>query len=54
MFYRQLLLKKIPKEKKTNTLTVFFALSGSECVKAACKMMMKSTPEVRDRKREKS
>ena len=30
--------------KKTNYLTVFFALSGSGCLKAACSMLMTLTP----------
>jgi len=32
--------------KKTDDLTVFFALSGSACAKAACRMLMKLTPGV--------
>jgi len=30
--------------KKTDNLTVFFVLLGSERVKAACRMLMKLTP----------
>jgi len=45
MFYQQLLHAKIPKvQKKRVKLSVFFALSGSECAKAACKTLMKLTP----------
>jgi len=44
-FYAKLLCTQIPKvQKKTNGLTVFFALLGSGHVKAACKMLVKSTP----------
>ncbi len=32
--------------KKTIYLTVFFALSGSACVKAARKLLVKFTPDV--------
>ncbi len=32
------------KPKNTDYLTVFFALSGSVCVKAACRMLLKLTP----------
>ncbi len=35
--------------KDTVKLSVFFALLGSECVNAACKMLVKSTPVVKDR-----
>jgi len=31
--------------KKTDSLTVFFALLGSVCIKALCKMLMKSAPD---------
>jgi len=44
-FYEQLLHAQIPKaQKKTDNLTVFFALSGSVCVKAAHRMLIKLTP----------
>jgi hypothetical protein len=33
--------------KKADNLTVFFALLGSACVKAACKTLMKLTPGVK-------
>jgi len=43
-FYVQLLRPQIPKaQKDTDDLTVFFTLSGSTSVKAACKTLMKST-----------
>jgi len=36
-FYAQVLHALIPKmQKKTDGLTVFFALLGSACIKAAC------------------
>ncbi len=35
----------IPKAQKTDNLTVFFVLSGSACVKAAHRMLMKLTPD---------
>jgi len=45
-FYEQLLHTQIPKStKKTDGLTVFFALLGSSLIKAARKMLMKLTPE---------
>jgi len=40
--------QKSQKHKKTDGLTVFFALLGSLLVKAACKML-KSTPDERER-----
>jgi len=43
MFYLQLLQMQISKVQKDWNLTVFFALSGSERVKAACKMLIKLT-----------
>jgi hypothetical protein len=44
-FYEQLLRTQIPKvQKNTVKLSVFFALLGSACVKAAHKMLVKSTP----------
>jgi len=44
MFHKQLLRIQIPKrKKKTDSLTIFFALSVSELVKAACKMLIKLT-----------
>jgi len=46
-FYKQLLHAKIPKvQKYINDLTVFFALLDSVPAKAACKMLVKSTPGV--------
>jgi len=43
-FYEQLLHMQILKaQKKNDNLTVFFALSGSVCVKAAHRMLMKLT-----------
>jgi len=33
-------------EKKTVKLSVFFALLGSARIKAACRMLMKLTPDV--------
>jgi len=39
-FYRS----RSQKCKKIDNLTVFFALSGYACTKAACRMLMKSTP----------
>jgi len=43
MFCKQ--QEQIPKaQKKTDNLTVFFALSGSVCVKAAHRMLIKLTP----------
>jgi hypothetical protein len=45
-FYEQLLRAEIPKaKKKTENLAVFFALSGSVRVKAACRMLMILTPD---------
>ncbi len=32
-------------QKKTDSLTVFYALLGSECVKAVCRTLMKLTTE---------
>jgi len=43
-FYKQLLLEHIPKRKKTDSLTVFFALLGSAAAKALRKMLVKLTP----------
>ncbi len=44
MFYKQLLCKQIPKaQKKTDNLTVSFVLSGSACVKATSRTLMKLT-----------
>ena len=37
--------RRSQKRKKMLELTVFFALLGSSCVKAACKMLMKFTPD---------
>jgi hypothetical protein len=46
-FYAQLLCAKIPKSaKKTDNLSIFFALLESLFVKAASKMLMKFTPGV--------
>jgi len=42
-FYKQLLLVLIPKVLK-DTDTVIFALVGSACVKATCKMLVTKTP----------
>jgi len=43
-FHKQLLCVRIPKaQKNTGNLSVFFTLLGSACVKAACKMLVKST-----------
>jgi hypothetical protein len=43
-FYELLLRVQIPKsQKNTVKLSVFFALSGSACIKAACKMLVKLT-----------
>ncbi len=36
--------RRSQKCKKTDDLTVFFALQGSACAKAACRTMMKLTP----------
>jgi hypothetical protein len=45
--YEQLLRVQIPKAQKyTVKLSVFFALLGSGCIKADCKMFMKFTPVV--------
>jgi len=43
MFYKQLLRAQIRNLKKTDNLTVFFALLGSAPLKAACKTLMKLT-----------
>jgi len=46
-FQEQLLPTQTPKaQKKTDNLTVFFALSESALVKAICRTLMKLTPEV--------
>jgi len=46
-FYRQLLCAQIPKaQKQIDNLTVFFALSRSECVKAAHRTLMELTHAV--------
>jgi len=46
MFYYQLWREQIPKaQKRLTTWLYFFALSWSPCVKAACKMLMKLTPD---------
>ena len=42
------------KRKKMLDLTVFFALLGSACVKAACKMLVKLTPDLHDMNKEMS
>jgi len=45
-FDEQFLLVQIPKaQKKTDNLTVFFALLGFACTKAAHRMLMKLDPE---------
>jgi len=46
-FFEQLLCKQIPKAQKTYNLTVFFALLGSWCLKAAGKTLLKLTPSYR-------
>jgi len=38
------LVKAAQAQKKTDNLTVFFALSGSAGIKASRRMLMKSTP----------
>jgi hypothetical protein len=44
MFYYQILCPQIPKaQKNTVKSSVFSALTGSECIKAARKMLMKLT-----------
>jgi len=44
-FYEQLLHAQIPKaQKKTDSMTVFFALLESAHIKAVRKMLVKSTP----------
>ncbi len=46
-FYELLLCVQIPKaHKNTFKLSVFFALLGFACIKAANKMLMKSTTEI--------
>ena len=46
-FYEHLVRRKIPKaQKKLLDLTVFFALLGSDGVKAAHRMLMKLTPRL--------
>jgi len=45
-FYKQLLGVQIPKaQKDIYDLTVTFAHFGSSCIKAACKRLMKLTPD---------
>jgi len=45
-FYSKLLLAHIPKaQKRTDSLTVFFALLGSSYIKAARRTLMKLAPE---------
>jgi len=47
-FYAKLLLPQIPNvQKKSDSLTVFFALLGSAGIKAVQKTMMKLTPSIR-------
>jgi len=46
IFYAKLLFVQITNAEKTDDLTVFFAISVSECVKEARKMLMKLTPGV--------
>jgi len=41
-FTRAIFVHRSQKRKKTDSLTVFFALMGSASVKAACKMLVKS------------
>jgi len=54
-FYVQLLLTHIPKaQKNTVKLSLFFTFLGSACVKAAHKMLVKSTPENSDYVRSKT
>jgi len=49
-FYDQLSRSKIPKaQKDTYDLTVFFVLLGSSSVKAEHKMLVKLTPDVKER-----
>ncbi len=43
-FYKQFLRAKIAKVQKTDNFTVYFALLGSACVKAARKHIGKLTP----------
>ncbi len=46
MFTRSSYLRRSQKRKMTNNLTVIFVLLGSTHVKAACKTLMKLTPEL--------
>jgi len=46
-FYVQLLYVEVPKEQKdTDDLTVFFSYLGFERIKAACKKLMKMSPDL--------
>jgi len=46
--FREDFIREDPKRaKNTVKLLVFFALLGSVSIKAACKMLVKSTPEIK-------
>ncbi len=50
---KKLLLLQIPILQKTDSLTIFFPLLGSACIKASLKMLVKLTPVVVGKEEEK-